>query len=102
MCAAAFENKEGVQLLLMRGADVNAQDKNGATPLMKAALDGAGDIVRLLLEKGANVNLRDNKKQTVPEAVTTRIKEYETKGGKSEEIKKLKEVLDILKKAGAK
>jgi ankyrin repeat protein len=101
-CAAAFGNTEGVRLLLAQGVDVNAQDKEGSTPLFKAALDGAGDIVRLLIEKGAKVNISNNKKQTVLAAVTARIKEYETKGGKTEEIKKLKEVLDILKVAGVK
>ncbi len=46
-----------VKLLLERGADVNATDDNGNTPLMAAA--GAGcdrDLTRVLIKAGAKVN----------------------------------------------
>jgi ankyrin repeat protein len=41
---------------LEKGANVNAQAKDGETPLHLAAWNGYVDVVRLLLEKGANVN----------------------------------------------
>ncbi|MDR4494861.1 MAG: ankyrin repeat domain-containing protein [Nitrospirales bacterium] len=53
MVAAAFGHVDTVQTLLDAGADVNAQDLTGWTPLHAAAFKGNMTIVRLLLEKGA-------------------------------------------------
>ena len=48
---------EGVEDLLVAGADVNVGDREyGATPLMVAAFDGRSEIVQRLLEAGAAVN----------------------------------------------
>jgi tetratricopeptide (TPR) repeat protein len=41
---------------LSKGADVNAEDEDGATPLYAAASDGHDSHVDLLLSKGADVN----------------------------------------------
>jgi hypothetical protein len=43
-----------VQLCLSHGADVNAKDKYGFTPLHLARMRGQEDTVQLLLKKGAN------------------------------------------------
>src|SRR5207245_2422560 len=52
-------NVEVAQLLIARGADVNAQDPHGLTPLMMCASEhGSAAMVRLLLAHGANVNAR--------------------------------------------
>lgn len=51
---------ETVQLLLEKGAQVNAQDEKGKTALMRAAFAGDTEAVRLLLEKGAQVNVQDS------------------------------------------
>jgi ankyrin repeat protein len=48
-----------VRSLLRRGADVNARDETGATPLMQAALNADAALVKFLLGKGADVNLRN-------------------------------------------
>jgi ankyrin repeat protein len=42
--------------LLDSGADVNARNDAGYTPLLCAARNGEGEAVRLLLERGADVN----------------------------------------------
>jgi ankyrin repeat protein len=46
--------------LLNQGAYVNATNRNGATVLYLAALNGYTDLVKALLEKKANVNLTNN------------------------------------------
>ncbi len=51
---------EKARLLVAKGANVNAQSKEGRTPLHSAAAqDGAFEVVKLLVEKGANVNAMD-------------------------------------------
>jgi len=45
-----------VQALLKKGADVNAPNSKGATPLHLAAQKGHREVVALLLEKGAAAN----------------------------------------------
>ena len=48
-----------VQLLLAKGADVNAADTGLFTPLHGAVTYGYEDVVRVLIEHGADVNARD-------------------------------------------
>lgn len=50
--------------LLADGADVNAVDEEGFTPLLFAAADDSVDVVRLLLEAGANVNAANSGGET--------------------------------------
>ena len=50
--------------LLAQGADVNASNPNGKTPLMAAAFYGNTRIVRLLLSEGADVNAKDKSEST--------------------------------------
>jgi len=57
--AAYFGIETIVQLLLEKGADVNAADQGGWTPLYQASRIGHIDVVKLLLEKGADVNAAD-------------------------------------------
>jgi ankyrin repeat protein len=47
------------QLLLERGVDVNARDKDHQTPLLLAVRYDRSDLVRFLLEHGADPNLDD-------------------------------------------
>jgi hypothetical protein len=50
--------------LLSKGADVNAQDDQGVTSLMRAVSNGHAGIVRELLGNGADVHAKDNKGET--------------------------------------
>jgi uncharacterized protein len=48
-----------VRVLLANGADIEAQDDRGTTPLISAVEGHSIEIVKLLLEKGANISAQD-------------------------------------------
>jgi ankyrin len=52
------------RLLLQRGVDVHAQDKDRDTPLHSAAFGGMPEIARALLDHGANVNAENKSGRT--------------------------------------
>jgi ankyrin repeat protein len=56
--------KEIAELLIAKGADVNAESQRGSTPLHEAASSGHKEIAELLIANGANVNARNNYKWT--------------------------------------
>ena len=62
--AAAVGNIEAVKQHLATGADVNAKNKVGQTPLHRAALYSQKEIVELLIAGGANVNAKDKEGDT--------------------------------------
>ncbi len=57
--AASHRDIEAVRSSLTAGADINAADARGMTPLMLAAKEGDAKIVKLLLRNHANTTLRD-------------------------------------------
>lgn len=52
-------HKKMVELLVGKGADVNAQAASGATPLLWAVMRDQKEDVQFLLDHGANVNAAD-------------------------------------------
>ena len=62
---AFLGDANAVKLMLDHGADVNAADPLGRTPLLYAAASDtlAIDVVKLLLDRGADVNAKDSHKQ---------------------------------------
>ena len=59
MRAALIGHTSAVRALLDGGADVNAIDRNGWTPLMEAVFAGHAETIRALLARGADVNTKD-------------------------------------------
>jgi ankyrin repeat protein len=53
--------QEVIELLLNRGAHLNAQDHCGTTPLLQAVQHENVPVAKLLLDHGANLNIADNK-----------------------------------------
>lgn len=53
-----------VELLLTKGADINAKEKNGFTPLHASAQNGFEKTVEILLENHADINSGTNEKRT--------------------------------------
>jgi ankyrin repeat protein len=62
---------ELVILLLEQNADVVACDRNGNTPLHKAASKGHRDIVEILVEKGSDLRAKNTHGNTPLEVAAT-------------------------------
>lgn len=57
---AANDRQLALQLVLDKGADIEAKDEEGNTPLLCAALNGHELVVQILLEKGADHGVKNN------------------------------------------
>ena len=58
MVASVQGHKEVVELLLAKGADVNAKTTDGTTALMVASMKDHKEVVETLLDKGADINAK--------------------------------------------
>ncbi len=58
---AVIKNRLDIlELLIQAGANINASDKHGRTPLILAAEFGYADIIQILLDSGANILIKNN------------------------------------------
>ena len=55
---------ETIQFLLDSGADINAKDRHGDTPLHQAAVEGNVEICKILLKNQANINAINKQNRT--------------------------------------
>jgi len=62
--AISCGSADAAKLLVNKGANINAADQAGTTPLILAVQKNSLPVAKLLLEKGADVNLRDKHKKT--------------------------------------
>jgi len=88
--------KERIDLLLAEGADINAQDANGNTPLMVASKDLSTGNIEALLMSGANPKIKNKLGLTALdianeriEAINERIKERTTISNILEAVKQV-------------
>ena len=77
MWAAGHEDGVGAQaaqgvvdLLLSRGAELDAMDDRGRTPLMMAAELGHAELVAMLIGRGADLSVRDRRGKTAFDLAT--------------------------------
>lgn len=55
---------ENAEILLKKGANINAQNSNGATALMIAVYNNDINMVKMLMQYGPNVNIQDKSKNS--------------------------------------
>ena len=90
---AAYEgHKEIAEILIDKGADVNAMSDIGRTPLYWAADSGYKEIIELLIAKGADVNAKTNDEKTLLDMANDPNKRNKNK----------RFIADLLRKHGAK
>ncbi|HCB64047.1 MAG TPA: hypothetical protein DEP20_01595, partial [Fusobacteria bacterium] len=65
MLAALNGRKEVCELLMEKGAEVKAVNKDGCTALMLGALNGSKKVCKLLFKNGANINSVDSEGRTL-------------------------------------
>lgn len=65
--AVAAKSKECIELLLARGADVDAPQQQGYRPIHAAAKQGSDDVIALLLQAGADPCARSDHGETAAE-----------------------------------
>jgi hypothetical protein len=87
-------NLELVNFLISKGADINIQDNYGWTPLMLASFKFHDKIVEILIKNNAKFNIQNNLGETALYLSLVQV------FGKKE-ITKIKNILNILLKAGA-
>lgn len=86
--SVSYQTKQHVRALIAKGANIDAQDREGNTALHAVATDHGDDPVRFLLECKANPNIRNNRGQTPIMICHPRVIEH-------------REVIYLLHKAGA-
>jgi len=66
--AADFNQLEVMKYLVSKGANINAKDAFGGSPLLASVYEGHADIVEFLLSKKADVNVKGPDGKTAKQA----------------------------------
>lgn len=98
VACAYYAGKSICNMLIEKGANVNATDMEGHTALMLAASNAKLDVVELLLKKGANVNAKDAKgNNALYYANNADVSEYIVKSVKDTKVDKAAVIATIEK-----
>lgn len=96
--AASGGHAEAVKALIGLKANVNARERmDGRTALIVASYEGHFEVVELLVKAGADIKAKDNNDHTALGQAEFNVQN--TEGDQAERIRK---VIAMLKKAGAK
>jgi uncharacterized protein len=57
---ALWQDKEGVEILLKHGADINSIGDNAETPIYGALKPGNEEFLRFMIDRGARIDVRNN------------------------------------------
>ena len=96
--AASRGHAEAVKALIGLKANVNAREKiDGRTALIVASYEGYPEVVELLVKAGADIKARDNNDHTALGQA-----EFNLQNTEGEQAERIRKVIAILKKAGAK
>ena len=80
LCDGPEATPESIEALLKAGADIEARDKYGRTPLMFAAMRNKNpEVIEALLKAGANAKVKDKKGKTAADHAKDNKKIYKTK-----------------------
>ena len=91
-----LDNTDCIKLLIAAGANINATDKDGNTPLHWAADGGRLANTRLLISMGANPNATNNKGRTPLDVAKVR---QQNSSNTADEFKNnLQLTIDVLEK----
>jgi hypothetical protein len=103
--AALFGNTEILQLLMERKGDINYEDKNHDTPLMRAARTPSLEATRFLIDKGADCSITNKRGETALMMAEDRHSSLSKNGVKTEidqvKIHEFEEIIKILQQAEA-
>lgn len=87
-----------VKLLVTRGGDINARDKDGYTPLQLAIFHNCPDLVQVFADNGADVNATDDRGFTPLDTVLLLVRPAQSG---SQDFLSLQRVAAILQSRGA-
>jgi ankyrin repeat protein len=97
MYAARDGAPEATRALLDAGADINAQDPDGTTPLVRAIWNSHYDTAKVLLERGADPNILDTSEMGALYAAVDMSSLGEVYGTPPRKVKDTATALDIVK-----
>jgi ankyrin repeat protein len=91
--ASERDNKEAVELLIKKGADIYKCDSEGISPIHKASLNLNSKIVEMLFNAGANIKLEEVEK--IKQTIKGAFDEY-IQDSNSDELEKKQERFDAM------